>query len=602
MNEIAITFLIVVVVVLLFALSKVPVVIVAIGTALAFYATGILDLEETLSGLGDPAVLLIASLFVVSAGLDATGVTTWAGQKLITKAGKSQTRLLVLIMLFVAALTALISVNGSVAALLPMVVIMAVRLNRAPSKLLMPLVFGAHAGSMLALTGTAVNVLVAEAAGYSGGNPFGFFEFAIVGIPLLLGTIVIVVLLGPRLLPERRGRTIPPDLSKHARTLIEQYSLTDGLFQLRVRAHSPYVSVLPKEIDLKEYPGLTLISIHEGAYPKDPNRPLAPDDVLNVFGNANTAGSFAADKLLSFQSEPSAGDIAEALVNRTSGLGEIIIPPRSGLIGTTMFPGMITPSGDLVVVAVQRKGDDLGPKEAKLAAGDAVLLQGTWKALDQHLDDPDILVVDSPDVVRRQAVPMGAGAKQALAVLTFMVILIATGIVPAPIAGIVCASLMVLLGVLTVPQAYRSINWTTVILVGAMMPLSTAMTNTGAASWLADKLVAMVGDSGPYALLAGLFVLTAILGQIISNTATALIMIPISKAAAAALGISPRPVLMSLAVAAAAAFLTPIATPVNLMVMGPGGYRFGDYWKLGLPLLLWFFVVATFVVPIFWKF
>jgi di/tricarboxylate transporter len=161
---------------------------------------------------------------------------------------------------------------------------------------------------------------------------------------------------------------------------------------------------------------------------------------------------------------------------------------------------------------------------------------------------------------------------------------------------------MVLLRVLTVEQSYRAINWTTVILIGAMTPLSTAMSQSGAANLLADGLVRVVGDAGPYALLAGLFVLTAVLGQLISNTATALIIIPVAVAAAAESGISARPVLMCVAVAAAASFLTPVATPVNLIVMGPGGYRFSDYWKLGLPIILWFFAVATFFVPVFWSF
>jgi di/tricarboxylate transporter len=231
-----------------------------------------------------------------------------------------------------------------------------------------------------------------------------------------------------------------------------------------------------------------------------------------------------------------------------------------------------------------------------------LLLQGTWKALDEHLDDPDVLVVDSPELVRRQAVPMGAGAKEAIAILVAMVILLATGVIPSVIAGLVAACAIVLLGVLTVEQAYRAINWTTVILVGAMIPLSTAMDTSGAAKLMAGALIHLVGDAGPYALLAGLFVLTAILGQLISNTATALIVIPIAMAAATEIGVSARPVLMSVAVASAAAFLTPVATPVNLMVMGPGGYRFGDYWKLGLPLMLLFFVVATFLVPAFWRF
>jgi di/tricarboxylate transporter len=241
-------------------------------------------------------------------------------------------------------------------------------------------------------------------------------------------------------------------------------------------------------------------------------------------------------------------------------------------------------------------------QETTLAAGDTLLLQGTWKGLDKNLNDPEVLVVDSPELVRRQAIPMGPGSKQAVAILIVLVVLLATGLVPAVVAGLLAACAMVVLRVLTVDQAYRAINWTTVILIGAMTPLSLAMRNSGAAELLADHLVKLVGDAGPYALLTGLFVLTAILGQLISNTATALIIIPIAVTAAADLHISARPVLMSVCVAAAASFLTPVATPVNLIVMGPGGYRFGEYWKLGLPMLLWFFIISVFYVPLFWPF
>jgi di/tricarboxylate transporter len=603
LSHIAITFAIVGAVVALFIWNRIPVVLVALGTALALYATGVLDLGEALAGLGDPAVIFIASLFVVSAGLDATGVTAWAGQILIAKAGESRARLLVLVMLLVALLTALISVNGAVAALLPVVVVTAIRLGRPTSQLLMPLVFSAHAGSLLALTGTPVNVLVSEAAENAGVRPFGYFEFALVGIPLLAGTLAIVVLFGHRLLPDRNGRSMPPDLSRHARTLIEQYRLEDGLFQLRVRAGSPYVGVPGTAIDLKEHAGLTAVAVQagDGSGPLR-GRALAVGDILIVRGDAEGAAGLAADKTLAFRSDQAAGGVADTLFNRASGLAEVLIPPRSGMVGQAVFPGMVTPSGDLIILAVQRRGADQGPDETVLAVGDTLLLQGTWKALDEHLDDPDVLVVNSPELVRRQAVPMGAGAKQAIGVLLAMVILLATGLMPSVIVGLLAAGAMVLLGVVTVEQAYRAINWTTVILVGAMIPLSTAMDKSGAAAKMAEVLIRVAGDAGPYALLAGLFMLTAILGQLISNTATALIIIPIAVVAANGMGISPRPVLMSVAVAAAAALLTPVATPVNLMVMGPGGYRFGDYAKLGLPVMVWFFVVATFIVPIFWSF
>ena len=294
------------------------------------------------------------------------------------------------------------------------------------------------------------------------------------------------------------------------------------------------------------------------------------------------------------------------MFNRSSGLAEVVIPPRSGLIGQSVF-GMVTESGDLITLRCSARAPSRHRRQRSvggtvLQAGDTMLLQGTWKALDRHLMDPDVLVVNSPELVRRQAVPMGPGALQAVTVLVVMVLLLATGIVPPAIAGLLAAGAIVLSGIMSVQQAYRAIDWTTVILVGAMMPLSTAMVETGAAKLMAMHLVSLVGDAGPIAMLAGLFVLTAIMGQLISNTATALIVIPIGVAAAATMGISPRPVLVSTAVAAAAAFLTPIATPTNLMVMGPGGYVFGDYWKLGLPLLIWFFVVSVFVVPLIWHF
>jgi di/tricarboxylate transporter len=519
MSDETITFLILGAVVAVFIWERLPVAIVAVGVALSLWATGVLELEQSLAGFGDPTVLFIASLFVVSEALDATGVTPWAGQQLISRAGESRSRVLVLMMLLCAGLTALITVNGSVAALVPVIVVMAVRLGREPSQLLMPLAFAGHAGSLLVLTASPVNVIVSEAAEDAGVGRIGFFDFALVGVPLLVGTIAIVVLVGERLLPHRAPRSMPVDFSNHARTLVHQYGL----------------------------------------------------------------------------------DADEALLTRTRGAAEVVIPPRSGLVGQTAYAGMVTESGDLVVLAVQRKGEELAG-ETTLGVGDTLLLEGSWSALDRHLDDPDVLVVDRPALVRRQAVPLGAGAKRALAALAAMVILLSTGAVPPAVAGLLAAGAIVLSGVLSIEQAYRGIGWTTVILVAGMISLATAMTESGAAESLADGLVDLVGDAGPRALLLGLVVLVFALGQLISNMATALIVIPVAISAAGELDVSPKPLLVGVAVAAAASFLTPVATPANLMVMGPGGYRFGDYWKLGLPLLAVFGVVAVGLVPVFWSF
>ena len=262
---------------------------------------------------------------------------------------------------------------------------------------------------------------------------------------------------------------------------------------------------------------------------------------------------------------------------------------------------MVTPSGNLVVLAIHRQHHDRPAGEA-LDKGDTLLLQGTWEALETCIAPPEALVVDSPELVRRQVAPMGREALISLGIMAVMVVLLATGLVPAAAAGILAAGAILVFGILDAEEIYRAINWTTVILVGAMMPLSTAITETGAARILAEGLIHLVGGFGPRALLAGLFVLTAVLGQVISNTATALIIIPISIVAATQMGLSPQPVLMCVAVAAAGAFLTPVATPTNLMVMEPGGYRFGDYWKFGLPMMLWFFVIAVGLVPVIWPF
>src|SRR6476646_4785280 len=521
MDHAQITFVVIAGIVALFIWGGLPVEVVAIGAALVLWATGVLTLGQSLAGFGDPVIIFIATLFVVSESLDATGVTAWAGQQLVERAGASRARLVVLTMLACAALTAFVTVNAAVAALLPVIVVTATRLKIAPSKLLIPLCFGAHAGSQLALTGSNVHLLVAEAVGQYGSRPFGFFEFSLAGIPLLIGTVVVVAVLGDRLLPVRTPPTISADLSRHAETLVRQY---------------------------------------------------APDD--------DEGGPVGFD--------------------RETGLAEVVIPPRSAFIGERVVRGMVTESGDVVIAAIHRSGEALS--ETRLEAGDVLLMRGPWAALDAKADDPGVLVVDHPRLVRRQAVPFGLRAWESIAVLAGMVVLLVTGLVPPAVAGLLAAGALIVLRVVSIDQAYRSSTWTTVVLVAAMLPLSTAMFESGAADQVAEALIGVVGGLGPYGLLIGLFVVTAVFGQLISNTATALIVIPIGAAAATEMGVDVRPVMMSICVAAAASLLTPVATLVNLVAQGAAGYRFGDYWRLGAAVMAVFFVVSVVVVPIFWPF
>ena len=505
-------------VVALFMWNKLPVGSVAILAALTLWATGLVTTEQAVAGFGDPVVIFIATLFVVSEGIDSTGVTTWAGRWLIDRAGTERTRVLMAICLLSALLTSLITLNGAVAALLPLVVLLGQRIGTPPSQLLMPEAFAGSACGLLMLMSSPVNVIVSDAAAESGEGAFSFFSFSLVGIPLLLGTVAICLLLGRRLLPTRMPDYMPPDLGRYAEMVSSHYAI---------------------------------------------------------------------------------GEQAPELITREAGVAEVVVPPRSRLVGERVHAGMRR-EHDLVILAVQRLGRDLGDEPIEVAEGDALLLHGRWSELDALSRDRDVLLVDSPELVRRQAVPWGAKATRAVLVLVALVGMLASGQVPPAIAGLAAAVAMVLLRVVTATQAYRAVSWQTVVLVGALIPLSTAISTSGAADQVASLLIDAVGTGRPYLLLVAMFLLTATLGQVVSNTATVLVVVPIAVAAAEATGTSVKPLLLVVAIAGCAALLTPIATPGNMMIMTPAGYRFGDYWKLGLPVMAWWFVVAIAVVPLGW--
>ncbi|MGD9955057.1 MAG: SLC13 family permease [Candidatus Nanopelagicales bacterium] len=597
MSDATISLLILLAVVLVFIWNKLPVGLVAIITALTLYATGLLSLEQSLAGFGDPVVVFIASLFVVSEGIDSAGVTTWAGRWLLDKVGGNPKVALVAIMAMAAVMSALISLNGAAAALIPMIVVMAMRLGVKPGRLLMPMAFAGSAGALLILTGSPVNVLVSQAAADSGAGAFSFFSFTIVGVPLVLVTILVVAVLGPRVLPDRSSASQPPDLSDHARELAEHYELVDGFYRLKLTTSSSLIGTPWGSLSLQAFPALRLIAAQRGLDRLTGSTELEAGDVVVVTGPEAEATSLASTSGLDVTMRPVTA--TGALLDRDSGLVELVIPPRSPLVGETMFPGMKR-GADLVVLGIRRRGRELGATASLLEEGDSLLVHGSWAAVEELVDHRDVLVVNSPDQLRRQAVPLGAKAPVAIAVLAVMIVLLAANVVPPAAAGLGAAAAMVLFRVVSAGQAARAVSWQTVILIGGLIPLSTAIQTSGAAELISDKLVAVVGEGHPILVLLALFALTALLGQFISNTATVLIIIPIAVAAASESGVSPLPILMAVAVAGSASFLTPVSTPANMMVLGPGGYRFGDYWKLGAPLLLAWLLVALLIIPRVW--
>ena len=602
MNPMIVTSLILTVTMVLFIWNKLPAAVVAVMSLVALYLTGVLTMREAVGGFGDPLIVFIAALLGVGVGLETTGVGTWAGQWLIRHSGSSRKRLIASLLILCAVSTSLIGMNGAVVAMLPIAVVVCVQTEIAPSQLMMPVSIACLTGAKLTLLGSPVNVIASSAADALGGAPIRFFEWSIVGLPLFAGTLGIILVFGPLLLPKRNSGSLPADFSQHAHTLVEQYRIADGVFRLRVRAGSPFIGETVDSIDLSQYPGVNVLGLTDAEGADLARKEASEGHHLLVRGDAKSVARLANDLHLAIREPLSeAQTVTNALFNRSSGLAEVVIPPRSGLIGQAVFPGMATHEGDLIVLAIQRGGKDVAGPSTTLLAGDHLLFRGTWEALDKHFSDPEILMVDSPQAVRRQTIALGRGAREALVILAVLVILLATNAVPPAVATLICVTAMVLTRVITLNQLY-SIDWNTPVLVGALIPLATAMSKTGLAYLLGDYVIQVVGSGGPRAVLAGLFFVAVVLTQVISNNSAALVMVPIAVATAQELGVSATAFLIAVALGAGAAHLTPMSTPVNLVTYGPGAYSFGDYWKIGTLIALWSMAVVVFIAPLYWPF
>ncbi|MEE4024353.1 SLC13 family permease [Gordonia sp. PKS22-38] len=601
MSDATLSLIILAVTIVAFVWNRLPVGVVAIASALALYFFGLIDLDGLTAGLGQSVIVFIAALFVVSEGLEASGITAWAGQLLTRLAGTGRVRVLAAIAVLSAILAALITINGAAAALVPVTVAVARHAGMLPSKVLIPLAYACSAGSMLTLSGSPVNVIVNDAARDATGDGFGYFEFGFIGVPLLIVTFGVIALLGDRLLPERQSTTLPADFSNYLGTVVDHYGLGQRIYRLHVGAESSCVGADPREV-VSSDTGVVSIAAQGGlgAGLLESGQKLRDGDVLVVSGSGTAVDEYARAHDLTV--EDVAGRHAQGgrLVDRDAGVSEIVVPPRSEWIGATVCPGMVRPEDGLLVMSIRRRNKDVGHRAVELVEGDTMLVHGPWRAIDALSENSQVLVVGSSEQLRRQTVALGHSAPRAGIILVAMIALLASGVVAPVVAGLLGAVAMVVTKVVTSEQAYRAISWPTVVLIAALIPMSTAITDSGGAEMIAEPIVNLVADRSAYLLLIVLFLLTALLGQFISNAATTLIVIPIALAAAADIGVDPMPILMLVCTAAAAAVLTPIATPANMIVMNPGGYRFGDYWRLGSVVMVCWLVIAVLLIPVFW--
>lgn len=589
----------------LFVSDRLRMDVVAVMLILALMLTGLLSPAEALAGFGDPLVILIAGLFVVGDGLFRTGVAFSAGNWLVGMAGTSEQRLLVLLMIVVAVLSAFMSNTGAVAIFIPVALNLANRAGIPASRLLMPMAYAASVGGMLTLIGTPPNLVVTTELTRTGLEPFGFFSFTPIGLLMLAVTIAFMLTIGSRLLPgdakDKSGQ------GKHRLSiadLVAAYGIKDRFHLLKVGPASPLIGSTVDEAMLRTRFGITVVSLERDERGKPVAVPVRTDtdfrsgDLLLVTGSETEVRALvdAVDGLERIAAE----EHHTATVREEVGLAEVILGPRSGQNGRTIREVRFREKHGLSVLGVLRKGkpllDDLF--DTRLEVGDTLLVGGGWHQIDRLQRDPARFLVLTLPTEMDQIAPYRDRAPWALGIVGAMLLLMILGLVPTVTAVLLAGLAMVLARCLTMEEAYRAVNWQSVVLIAGMLPMATALDKTGALKLMVDNLVGVLGGYGPIALMAGLFLLTTIFSQFISNTATAVLVAPIAVGAATGMEVSPYPFLMTVAIGASTAFSTPMASPVNTLVVGPGGYRFTDFVKLGIPLQLIAMVITLIFVPI----
>lgn len=599
---------------ILFVSGKIRSDLVAICAALALVLTGVLTPEEALAGFSNPIVIMMTGLFVVGGGIFSTGLAKRMGTGILGLAGTSETKLFVLLMLTTSVVGAFVSNTGTVALMLPIVVSMARGAGVSPARMLMPLAFAGSMGGMLTLIGTPPNLIVRDALVAAGYAPLTFFSFTPIGILcIVVGTLALIPL-SRKFLKERTGKNTSRS-GKTLSQLAEEYKVGQGLMAAQITPGSPMMGKTLKQLNVYNAYGVNVIEIRriakQGAALRKVEQfaladvELQTDDVLYLSGSPERINLLIAENALLPQKQDEA---ATGLNFYDVGMAEILILPTSALVGRTVAQADFRATYGLNILGIRRHDDYLldDIKNRRLHASDIILVQGPWDNIARlnKSDGTEWVVIGQP---QEQAARVTLDYKAPLAALIMLLMVVAMAFDSIPIAPVTAVMLaavaMIFTGCLrSVEAAYKTINWESIILFGAMLPMSTALEKTGASSFISTGLVHAVGDYGPYVLLAAIYLATSLLTFFISNTVTAVLMAPIALSAATAQGVSAVPMLMAVTVAASMCFASPFSTPPNALVMSAGGYKPIDYIKVGLPLQIIMALVMIFALPLIYGF
>lgn len=612
-----VTIIILVLSAIFFMIGKIRSDLIALCSLILLVLFDILTPAEALSGFSNSVVIMMVGLFVVGGAIFQTGLAKMVSGKIMRTAGKNQFLLFILVMLVTSFVGAFVSNTGTVALLLPIVVSLANSADMSPSRLLMPLAFASSMGGMLTLIGTPPNLVIQEAIVDAGLEPLSFFSFTPVGLVCIAVGIIVLIPLSKWIL-SRKKRQAEDEKKSHPSMaeLLREYQLEQRLFRVQVPADSTYCGKMLQELDISEKYGVGILEIRRKISTRrhffnniydhitaGPHTVIQSGDILYLSGDAEHVSRMIGDNAL-WKLDTIYNTSESDKMNQT-GVAEVLLLHNSSLHNVAVRDCGFREKFNINILGIQRNDTyyvhDL--RDFRMHSGDALLIQGEWSDIARMSRVQNDWVVLGQPIEQVAKVTIDRKAPVAAGIMLLMILAMIFDWVPAVMAVIIAAVLMVFTGCLrNVEDAYRTINWESIVLIAAMMPMSLALEKTGASSGISMALVSGLGEYGPLALLAGIYFTTSLMTMFISNTATAVLLAPIAMQSAVSLGVSPYPYLFAVTVAASMCFASPFSTPPNALVMSAGKYTFMDYVKVGLPLQLVIGIVMIFVLPLLFPF
>ncbi len=588
-------------VIVLFLSDRVSPDVVALLAVLALVLTGSLQTADALAGFGNPAVITIAAIFLVTEGLGATGVAAWMGRRLLQVAGASESRLIAVTMAAAALLSLVMNNIASASVLLPGVSSVSRQTRISASKLMIPLSFGTLLGGMATLF-TTINIIANDSLRSRGLEPFTMWDYFRIGSVLTAAGILFMATVGRRLLPSQGVKSLTP-VRQLPGELAQLYHVPERIFEARILAGSRLDGLTLGESQLGEEYHLNIVGIIRASRLK---LAPAPGDILRAGDRLLIEGEHkqlhqTRETLGLVLDEAGAGQAVQ-WADRNIGIVEVVVSPYADIVGQSLRDVHFREKYGLTVLALRREGEPAAGdiSQMPLRFGDALLLHGPRSQARLLRSERNFIVLNAPDDIDEIVHP--DKAPWAVAGMILMVVLASLGVLRLATSAMLGAMIMILSGAVKIEDGYRAIEWKAVVMVGGMLAIGTAMDKSGAAAMLSHNLLHAFAPFGPTAIAAGFYLVSMLLAQAISGTATAIFTAPIALSAAEQSHMSPYPLLMMVVLGTSTAFMTPVSHPANVLVMGPGGYRFSDYARVGGVLTVLTFLIALLLVPRMWPY